>query len=49
MLKSAYGEECWSRTSVFEWNKRFKEGRNLLQDDDRKGRLSTVYGLSSGT
>jgi hypothetical protein len=24
MLKSAYGEELLSRTSVFEWRKRFK-------------------------
>jgi hypothetical protein len=24
MLKSAYGEECSLRTSVFEWHKRFK-------------------------
>jgi hypothetical protein len=26
MLKSAYSEDCLSRTSVFEWHKRFKEG-----------------------
>jgi hypothetical protein len=25
MLKSAYGEECLSITSVFEWRNRFKE------------------------
>jgi transposase len=41
MLKSAYGEECLSRSSVFEWHKRFKEGRELLQDDERKGCPST--------
>jgi transposase len=41
MLKSAYGEECLSRKSVFEWHKRYKEGRELLQDDERKGRPST--------
>jgi hypothetical protein len=35
MLKSAYGEECSSRTSVFEWHKRFKEGRESLEYDDR--------------
>jgi hypothetical protein len=40
-LESAYGEECLSRTSVFEWHKRFKEGRQSLQDDERKGRPST--------
>jgi hypothetical protein len=25
MLKSPYSEECLSRTSVFDWHKRFKE------------------------
>jgi hypothetical protein len=28
MLKSAYGEECLSRTSVFEWHKTSKKLRN---------------------
>jgi hypothetical protein len=31
MLKNAYGEECLWRTSVFQWDKTFKEGR------ERKG------------
>jgi hypothetical protein len=34
MLKSAYDEEGLSRTSVFGWHERFKEGRTLLQDDE---------------
>jgi transposase len=38
MLKSAY---CLSRTSVFEWHKRFKEGQESLQDIERKGHPST--------
>jgi hypothetical protein len=38
MLKSAYGEECLSRTSVFEWHKRLKERRESLQEDERKDR-----------
>jgi transposase len=29
------------RTSVFEWHERFKEGRESLQDDERKGCPST--------
>jgi hypothetical protein len=37
MLKSTYGEECLSRAGVFEWHTRFKEGQELLQDDERKG------------
>jgi hypothetical protein len=31
MLKSAYGEECLSRTSMFERHKRFKEGRVITR------------------
>ncbi|KAJ8951899.1 hypothetical protein NQ318_019877 [Aromia moschata] len=41
MLKEAYGDECLSRTRVFEWFKRFKEGRETTEDDPRPGRLST--------
>jgi transposase len=41
ILKSAYGEECLSRTSVFDLHKRFKAGRESLQDHERKGRPST--------
>jgi hypothetical protein len=41
MLTSAYSEECLSRTSLFGWDKRFKDGREPLQDDERKGRPST--------
>jgi hypothetical protein len=29
MLKSSYSEECLSRTSVFEWHKRFKEAQRV--------------------
>jgi hypothetical protein len=35
-LKSVYGEECLLRTSVSELHKRFKQGRQLLQDDEWK-------------
>jgi transposase len=40
MLRNAYGEESLSRTTVFEWHKMFKEGRESLQDGERKGRPS---------
>ncbi|KAJ8948156.1 hypothetical protein NQ318_009244 [Aromia moschata] len=36
-----YGNECLSRTQVFEWFKRFKEGRETTEDDPRPGRPST--------
>jgi hypothetical protein len=35
LLKRAYGEECLVRPSVFEWHKRFKEGQESLQDNNR--------------
>jgi hypothetical protein len=41
ILKSAYDEECLSRTSVFECHKIFQEGPESLQVEERKGRPST--------
>ncbi|KAJ8948191.1 hypothetical protein NQ318_010467 [Aromia moschata] len=41
MLKEVYGSECVSCTQVFEWFKRFKEGRKTTEDDPRPGRPST--------
>ena len=34
-LMEVYGKECMSRTSVFEWHKRFHEGRTDVGDDER--------------
>ncbi|KAJ8963061.1 hypothetical protein NQ318_018525 [Aromia moschata] len=36
-----YGNECLSRIQVFEWFKRFKEGRQTTEDDPRPGQPST--------
>jgi hypothetical protein len=33
MLQTVDGDEALSRRSVFEWFKRFKDGREDLQDD----------------
>ncbi|KAJ8963398.1 hypothetical protein NQ318_018877 [Aromia moschata] len=41
MLKEVYGNERLFRTQVFEWFKRFKEGRETTEDDPRPGRPST--------
>jgi len=38
LLTEASGEDCMSRARVFEWHKRFSEGRENLKDDDRPGR-----------
>jgi hypothetical protein len=32
-----YGDECLSHIQVFEWIKRFKEGRGEIEDDPRPG------------
>ncbi|KAJ8963425.1 hypothetical protein NQ318_018905 [Aromia moschata] len=41
MLKEVYGNSCLSRTQVFEWFKRFKEGRETTEADLLPGRPST--------
>jgi len=33
LLTEAYGEDCMSRAFVFEWHKRFLEGRESLKDE----------------
>lgn len=38
MLQQVYGDDCLSRTQVFEWFKRFKDGREDTSDDTRTGR-----------
>ena len=38
MLQTASGPSCMNRASVFEWHKRFKEGRESKRDDERCGR-----------
>jgi hypothetical protein len=40
MLKSSDGEECLSRTSVFEWHERLKEG--LRKWECKKSRVETM-------
>ena len=42
MLQIAFGSSCMNRESVFEWHKRFKEGRESVRDDERCGRSKEV-------
>jgi len=37
LLTVAYGEYAAKKLSVFEWQRRFKEGREDVQDDPRSG------------
>ena len=42
LLQTAFGASCMNRASVFEWHKRFKEGRESVRDDERCGRSKEV-------
>ncbi|GFX48184.1 mariner Mos1 transposase [Trichonephila clavipes] len=41
LLKEVYGSECLSHARVSEWFKRFKDGRQDVEDDSRPGHPST--------
>ena len=38
MLQTVFGASCMNRSSVFEWYKRFKEGRESVKDNKECGR-----------
>ena len=42
MLQTVFGASCMNWTSVFEWHKRFKEGKESVRDDERCGRNKEV-------
>jgi len=36
LIQKAYGDAALSRTTIFEWHKRFREGRESVKDDERR-------------
>ena len=42
MLQTAFGASCMNQASIFEWDKRFKEGRESVRDDESCGRSKEV-------
>ena len=42
MLQTAFRASCMNRASVLEWQKRFKEGKESVRDDERCGRSKGV-------
>ena len=42
MLQTAFGESCMNRAWVFQWHKRFKEGKKSVRDNERCGRSKEV-------
>ena len=45
LLQTALRPSCMNRASVFEWHKRFKEGRESVWDDEGCGRSNEVNTL----
>ena len=41
LIQKAYGDAALSRTTIFEWHKRFREGRESVKDDELSGRPTT--------
>ena len=51
MLQTAFGPFCMNQAWVFEWHKRFKEGRESVRDGERCGRskeVNTPHLISKG-
>ena len=42
MLQTTFWPSCMNQASVFEWHKRFKDGRESVRDDERCGRNKEV-------
>ena len=38
LIQKAYSDAALSRTTIFEWHKRFREGRESVKDDELSGR-----------
>jgi len=38
LVQKAYGSEALNRTNVFRWYSRFRDGRELVENDERGGR-----------
>ena len=42
ILQTVFGPCCMNRVSVFQWHRRFKEGRESVRDGERCGRSKEV-------
>ena len=47
MMRKVYGDECLFRSTIYEWFKRFKEGREDLNDDERSGRPRSAMNVKN--
>ena len=42
LLREVYGDDAMSQARVYEWHKRFRDGRESVDDDQKTGRPSTA-------
>jgi histone-lysine N-methyltransferase SETMAR len=42
LVQKAYGNEAPNRSNVFRWYSRFRDGRELVEDDERHGRQKST-------
>ena len=42
LVQKAYGNEALNRSNVFRWYSRFRDGRELVEDDERGGRTKST-------
>ena len=42
LVQKAYGNKALNRSNVFNWYSRFREGRELAEDDERGGRAKST-------
>jgi histone-lysine N-methyltransferase SETMAR len=42
LVQKAYGNKALNRSNVFRWYSRFRDGRQLVEDDKRGGRLKST-------
>jgi transposase len=40
-MQAQYGDNCLSRSKIYEWINHFKKGRTSVCDEERSGRTST--------
>jgi hypothetical protein len=48
ILTEAHGADAMKKSSVFEWHKKFKEGREDVKDDERTGHPKTHWTDENG-
>jgi len=41
-VQKAYGNKALNRSNVFRWYSRFRDGRELVEDDERGGRSKST-------